>query len=56
MGLYVKHEYDMFIKQVSHVNPSMTWTRLALTNDLFTNGLVVSDSQVMSNLAIASLP
>ena len=49
MGSHTKHEPDLFIKWVSHVNPNMTRTRLASTHDLFINGLVVSSLRVMSD-------
>ena len=47
IDLYVEYEYNLFMKQVSRVNPNMTQTRLALTHDLFINKLVVSGSQVV---------
>ena len=51
MGLHVKHEHDLFIKQVSHVNPNMTRTCLASTYDLFINVLVVSGLRVVLDFA-----
>ena len=47
INLYVEYEHNLFIKQVSRVNPNMTQTRLVLTHDLFRNRLVVSGSQVV---------
>ena len=49
---HAKHEPDPFIKQVSHVNPNITWTRLASTHNLFTNGLFMSGLLVVSDFAI----
>ena len=51
MGSHVEHEHDLFIKQVSHVNPNMTRTCLASTHDLFINVLVVSDLRVVLDFA-----
>ena len=45
--LHVEYEHNLFIKQVSRVNPNMTQTHLALTHDLFINRLIVSGSQVV---------
>ena len=44
-------EHDPFIKRISRVNPNMTRTHLALTHDLFINGLVVSGLRVVSDFA-----
>ena len=52
IGSYVEHEYDLFIKRVSHVNMNITWTHLVSTHDLFINRLVISNSQVVSNFVI----
>ena len=51
MGSYFEHKHDPFIKWISHINPNMTWTRLASTHDLFINKLVISGSQVVSDFA-----
>ena len=47
MDSHVKHEHDLFIKWVGHVNLNMIRTRLAPTHDLFINGLVVSGLQAV---------
>ena len=49
MSSHVKHEHNPFIKQVNHVNLNITQTRLASTHNIFINGLIMSDSQVVSN-------
>ena len=49
MGSHDEHEHDPFSKQVSNVDPNMIRTRLISTHDLFINGLVVSDSRIMSD-------
>lgn len=46
MDSHVEDEHNLFNKQVSHVNPNMTQTRLALTHNLFINRLVVTISGV----------
>ena len=47
IGSYAEHEYDLFIKRVSHVNTNITWTHLVSTHDLFINRLVMFASQVV---------
>ena len=54
-GSHVEHEHDPFIKQVSRIDPNMTQTCLASTDDLFINGLVISSSQVVTNFATPTL-
>lgn len=55
MGSHVEHKHDLFIKRVSRVDSIITRTCLALTHDLFINGLVVSSSQVMSDFATPNI-
>ena len=50
-SLHVEYEHNSFIKQASCINPNMIRTCLALTHDLFINGLVMSGSQVMLDFA-----
>ena len=54
-GSHAEHEPDLFIKRVNHVNLNMTRTCLISTRDQFINGLVGSDSQVMSDFATLSI-
>ena len=49
MDSHVKHEHDLFIKWVGHVNLNITQTRLASTRNIFINGLIMSGSQVVLN-------
>ena len=50
-GSYVELEHNPFIKRVNRVNLNMTQTYLISTHDLFTNGLVMLCSQVVSDFA-----
>ena len=49
-SLHFEPEHDPFIKWVSCVGLNMTRTHLASIHDLFINGLVISNSRVVSNL------
>ena len=49
MSSHVKHEYNMFIKQVSRINLNMTQICLASTHSLFINKLIMLGSWVVSD-------
>ena len=51
-SLHFEPEHDPFIKWVSCVGLNMTRTHLASIHDLFINGLVMSNSRVVSDFAI----
>ena len=50
MSSHVKHEYNMFIKQVSRINLNMTQICLASTHNLFINRLIMSGLRVVLDL------
>ena len=51
MGSHDGHEHDPFSKLVSNVDPNMIRTCLASTHNLFINGLVVSDTRIVSDFS-----
>ena len=50
-SLHVEYEHDLFIIQVSCINPNITQTRLASAHDPFIIELVMSGLSIMSNFA-----
>ena len=52
IGLHFEPEHAPFIKWVNYIDLNITRTHLTLTYDLFINGLVMSNSRVVSDFVI----